>query len=80
MIIDGGDQPVVFERGHQQQEECVEPERLHREAHREPSSENSTITAAISSQPFVPEPVGHAATATSRLLVAKDTEMNARST
>ncbi len=43
----------------------------------EPSSENSTITAAISSQPLLRSRLASAPTATSRLRVANETEMNA---
>ena len=43
----------------------------------EPSSENSTITEAISSQPLSRSRCASAATATSRLRVAKLTEMKA---
>ena len=43
----------------------------------EPSSENSSITEAISSQPLSRSRCASAATATSRLRVAKLTEMKA---
>ena len=43
----------------------------------DPSSENSTITAVISSQPFERSRLASAATAVSRALVENDTEMKA---
>ena len=43
----------------------------------EPSSEKRTMTAAMSSQPLARSRFASAATATSRLRVAKLTEMNA---